>query len=126
MRARDHGGGVDDAAARFGGARSDWIDLSTGINPVPYPLPPFSARDWTALPDRAASDALCAAARAFWRVPEGAAILAAPGASSLIARLSALAPPGRVHIPAPTYNEHAAALAGMLVSAAKGRSSRSP
>jgi len=128
MRARDHGGGVDDAVACFGGARSDWIDLSTGINPVPYPLPAFSPPDWTALPDRAASDALCAAARAFWRVPEGAAILAAPGASSLIARLPALAPPGRVHIPAPTYNEHAAAFAaqGWTVDADHTEAARDP
>ena len=34
---RDHGGNIDAAKARFGG--SDWIDLSTGINRVPYPLP---------------------------------------------------------------------------------------
>jgi cobalamin biosynthetic protein CobC len=32
---RDHGGGLDAAAAAFGGAREDWLDLSTGINPVP-------------------------------------------------------------------------------------------
>lgn len=109
--ARDHGGGVDDAAARFGGSRAGWLDLSTGINPVPYPVPPLDPSLWTALPDRAAQDALVAAARAFWRVPEAAAVLPAPGASALIARLPALAPPGRVHIPAPTYNEHAAAFA---------------
>ena len=30
---RDHGGGLDAAAEEFGGARSDWLDLSTGINP---------------------------------------------------------------------------------------------
>ncbi len=32
---RDHGGGLDAAVARSGGARADWLDLSTGINPVP-------------------------------------------------------------------------------------------
>lgn len=111
MTARDHGGGLDAAVARHGGARGDWMDLSTGINPVPYPLPALSPRDWTALPDREARDALIRAARGFWNVPDGAAILAAPGASSLIARIPALAPAGRVHIPAPTYNEHAAAFA---------------
>ncbi|MFG6504841.1 MULTISPECIES: threonine-phosphate decarboxylase CobD [unclassified Sulfitobacter] len=108
---RDHGGGVDAAAARFGGARSDWIDLSTGINPAPYPIPALPAGTWTALPDAAAQDALLAAARAFWQVPEGAAILAVPGASSAIARIPALAPKGRVRIPGPTYNEHAASFA---------------
>lgn len=106
---RDHGGGLDAAVARYGGIRSDWIDLSTGINPLPYPVPPLSAHDWTALPDAAAQDALEAAARAFWKIPDGVGIVAAPGASALIARLPALLPRGRAHIPAPTYNEHAAA-----------------
>ena len=32
---RDHGGGLDAAVAKFGGAREDWLDLSTGINPSP-------------------------------------------------------------------------------------------
>lgn len=110
---RDHGGGVDAAAARYGGARADWLDLSTGINPVPYPVPPLDPADWADLPDRAAQQALRDAARTFWQVPEGADVLAAPGASALIARLPALAPPGRVRIEMPTYNEHAAAFAAM-------------
>jgi len=106
---RDHGGGVDAAAARFGGVRADWIDLSTGINPVPYPIPDMPQEAWTALPDREAELGLIAAARAAWNVPDGAALLAAPGASALIARMPGLAPVGTVHIAAPTYNEHAAA-----------------
>ncbi len=108
---RDHGGDLDAAVARYGGTRAGWLDLSTGINPEPYPLPQIASEAWSALPDRAAQAALEHAARDFWAVPEGAAVLAAPGASSLIARLPALAAPGRVHIPAPTYNEHAAAFA---------------
>lgn len=108
---RDHGGGVDDAVARYGGDRGSWLDLSTGINPVPYPLPRFDPQDWTALPDSRAQDALISAARDFWEVPDSAAILPAPGASALIARLPGLASPGRVRITAPTYNEHAAAFA---------------
>lgn len=106
---RDHGGGLDAAIATYGGTRPEWIDLSTGINPIPYPLPQFSASDWTALPDTAAQTALLTAARDFWTVPDGADILAAPGASALIARIPALAPAKRVAIPQPTYNEHAAA-----------------
>ena len=106
---RDHGGGLDGAVARFGGTRENWVDLSTGINPLPYPLPDFPPDAWTALPDRGAFEALHDAARAFWHVPDGAALLAAPGASALIARIPALAPAGKVHIPAPTYNEHWAA-----------------
>ena len=108
---RDHGGGLDAAIARYGGTRRTWVDLSTGINPVPYPLPDLSADSWTALPDQAAQTDLITAARYFWNVPDGAGIIAAPGASCLIAALPALAKTGQVHIPAPTYNEHAAAFA---------------
>lgn len=113
----DHGGGVDAAAARWGGARADWIDLSTGINPDPYPLPPLPADCWTALPDRAAMARLLAAARQFWQVPAGAEIVAAAGASALIARMPALCPADAV-IAGPTYNEHARAfrLAGLQVA----------
>jgi cobalamin biosynthetic protein CobC len=108
---RDHGGGLDAAVARHGGRREDWLDLSTGINPVPYPLPDMPQEAWTALPDRGAQEALIAAARQFWDVPEGAAVLAAPGVSALIARLPGMMAAGRVHVPGPTYNEHAAAFA---------------
>lgn len=108
---RDHGGGIDAAAARWGGARSAWLDLSTGINPVPYPVT-VAPDAWTALPDRAALERLITAARQFWSVPDGAAVLAAPGASALIAQMpAALGAPARVAIPGPTYNEHEAAFA---------------
>lgn len=110
---RDHGGGLDAAVATYGGTRAGWLDLSTGINPVAYPLGAMAHDCWTALPDRAAMDGLLAAARAFWAVPDGAHIIAASGASTLIARLPALVPCGPVHIPGPTYNEHAAAFAAV-------------
>lgn len=113
----DHGGGVDAAAARWGGTRADWLDLSTGINPAPYPLPPLPADCWAALPDHGAMARLLAAARQFWQVPDGAEIVAAAGASALIARMPALCPADAV-IPGPTYNEHARAFraAGLRVA----------
>ncbi|PRY21155.1 L-threonine O-3-phosphate decarboxylase [Aliiruegeria haliotis] len=105
---RDHGGGVDAAAARWGGNREDWLDLSTGINPVPFPIPAVSAEAWTDLPDRGARERLIAAARQFWQVPETLSILPVPGASAAISRIPALFPDRQVQIPTPTYNEHAA------------------
>lgn len=116
---RDHGGGLDAAAAVYGGTRDEWQDLSTGINPVPYPIPAVSRAGWTSLPDRAAEKKLLTAARDFWKVPDGAEILAAPGASALIAQVPRLAHAARVWIPAPTYNEHAAAfeIAGWAITA---------
>ncbi len=116
--ARDHGGGLDAAAARHGGPRAAWLDLSTGINPVPYPAKEVPPSCWTDLPDTAAMARLEAAARRVWQVPETARIIAAPGASALIARLPELTEAASVHIPGPTYNEHAAAftLAGREVT----------
>ena len=108
---RDHGGNLDAAITQYGGSRRDWLDLSTGINPTPYPLSTLAPSDWTDLPDAAAQSGLADAARSFWQVPQAASILPAPGASALIARLPGLAAIGRVRITPPTYNEHAAAFA---------------
>lgn len=97
---------MDAACARFGAAREDWIDLSTGINPVPYPLPKVSTAAWTALPDATAASELVAAARTFWAVPDHLDILPTHGASAPIARAPHLFQGTRVYIPEPTYNEH--------------------
>lgn len=109
--ARDHGGGLDAAMDRYGGTRADWLDLSTGINPVAYPVHDISPDAWTRLPDETATEALIEAARRFWNVPDCAQIIAAPGASSLIARVPDLTFATSAYIPGPTYNEHAAAFA---------------
>lgn len=110
-KTRDHGGGLDAAIAVHGGTRKDWLDLSTGINPAPYPLPQMPQDAWTALPDQAAFDRLYALARSFWNIPREAAIIGATGASALIAALPRVLPQGEVCIPGPTYNEHGAAFA---------------
>lgn len=119
---RDHGGGIDAAVAIFGGMRETWLDLSTGINPVPYPIPTLPPDAWTALPDQAAFDQLYARARRFWNVPEGAAIVTAPGASAIIAALPRVLTQRSVCIPGPTYNEHGAAFqaAGWNLAADRG------
>lgn len=106
---RDHGGGLDAAVAQFGGAREDWLDLSTGINPSPYPTAPFSPWSMTALPDQEAYQNLIEAARRFWSVPRAAKVVPAAGASALIAALPALIRGQKVDIAQPTYNEHQAA-----------------
>lgn len=111
MSKRDHGGGLDAAVAAYGGVRGDWLDLSTGINPLPYPVGEIGAGAWCALPDQGAMDRLLAAARRFWHVPDRAEAVAANGASALIAQMPCLWEGSTVTIPAPTYNEHAAAFA---------------
>ena len=105
----DHGGGLDAACRHWGGGRADWCDLSTGINPVPYPTGPVPPDAWQALPDTDAFAGLEAAARRFWHVPPSARVLAVPGASAAIAAIPGLLTSGSVAIPEPTYNEHGAA-----------------
>ncbi len=111
-KARDHGGNLDAAIAHYGGDRAEWIDLSTGINPQPYPLPRFGNDLWTALPDSRAFDRLTDAARQFWAIPDAAAVLAVPGASAAIAQLPRVLLGQTVRIATPTYNEHQAAFSG--------------
>jgi cobalamin biosynthetic protein CobC len=107
----DHGGNLDAACALYGGPRSAWVDLSTGINPVPYRVGALSGASWTDLPDARAEAGLIDAARAFWEVPDGLDILPTHGASASIAAVPGLFAGQAVHIPGPTYNEHARAFA---------------
>jgi cobalamin biosynthesis protein CobC len=105
-----HGGDLTEAIARHGGAPQSWLDLSTGINPWPWPIPqalPDSA--WQRLPSRADAEALIAAAHKTYRAPDGAGIAAAAGTQALIQLLPYLAAPGPVAIVGPTYSEHALA-----------------
>ncbi len=105
---RDHGGGLSAAVDQYGGARNDWLDLSTGINPNPYPVPDIPLHYWHVLPDEAPQKQLLDAARAFWNVPDGANIVPASGVSAIISQLPSLTSASQVDILSPTYNEFAA------------------
>jgi cobalamin biosynthetic protein CobC len=105
---REHGGNLDLAQQRFGGRAEDWIDLSTGINRLAYPVGEIAAHRWQALPSRSEIDALHQAARHAYRT--SAPIVAIGGAQAAIQLLPQLAPPGRARILAPTYNEYAPVL----------------
>ena len=108
------------ATARWGQPEEGWLDLSTGINPHPYPLPPLTAETWTRLPDAADELALRHAAAARYGAVDADGILAAPGTSALIQALPRTRTPSEVVILAPTYGEHAAAwsIAGHRVRSA--------
>ena len=108
-----HGGDLTEAKARHGAGDPPWLDLSTGINPHPWPVPEALRRvGWERLPGAAEMDALLSAARIAYRVPAGADIVAAPGTQALIQWLPRLAPPGAVAIASPTYGGHADAWRG--------------
>src|SRR4030088_3149973 len=53
-----HGGDLGAARLLFPGAPEPFIDLSTGINPYPYPIPPLGPDLFTRLPQEAALDRL--------------------------------------------------------------------
>ena len=104
-----HGGDLDAAGALFPHAEQPWIDLSTGINPVPYPCPPLDASTFRRLPSRADLHALLSAAARAYGVVDPDHLVAAPGTQILIETLPRLRPPSRVAVIGPTYAEHEAA-----------------
>lgn len=104
-----HGGNLAQARARFPAAPTPWIDLSTGINPVPYPLPAIEAEAWTRLPEASAVTALEAVAAAVYGMHDERGVAATPGTQALIQMLPRLLGGGSVGILGFTYQEHARA-----------------
>jgi len=105
---RRHGGRLAAAAAAFPAAPQPWIDLSTGINPRPYPAPAASRMARARLPDPEALRALEAAAAAFFGAPAGR-VTAVPGSEAAIRLLPDLLGARRVAIAPDTYGGHAEA-----------------
>ena len=105
--ARDHGGNIDEAVARFGAG--DWIDLSTGINRRPWPVGQLPDHVWRSLPTQAAQNRLIRVA-SDWLGCDPDRLLPVAGASAAIQLIPRLLAPGRACVIAPSYNEHAASL----------------
>ena len=108
-KTKDHGGGLDTVIAQYGGAKSEWVELSTGINPAHYPIPDLKLSHWTQLPDTGAFSDIESAARQFWNVPKDAKIVVSAGVSAIIAQLPNLITGKTVTLYKPTYNEFEAA-----------------
>ncbi|AIT78917.1 threonine-phosphate decarboxylase [Novosphingobium pentaromativorans] len=105
-----HGGRLLEACRRFGGRPGDWLDLSTGINPSPWPSAAVAATDWSRLPEPDALSELEARAAAHFGVdPDHCCAI---GGSELAIRLVGrlLGMPGRSLQPA--YGSHEEAFAG--------------
>lgn len=102
----EHGGEVDAAAEQYGIARDRWLDLSTGINPKPYPLPELAREYWHRLPDASLDVWLRESAASYYRVTDPEQVVAAPGSQAIIQCLPRLLPPTRVAVVSPTYREH--------------------
>lgn len=98
----EHGGRLHRAAARYGIAHTQWIDLSTGINPQGWPLPPIPRDVWTRLPEE--EDGLEVAALTYYGCRS---LLPTAGTQAAIQTLPLLREPSRVAVLSPAYAEHA-------------------
>jgi cobalamin biosynthesis protein CobC len=103
-----HGGRLDAARALYPDAPRPWIDLSTGINPTPYPAPRASTRERARLPELQQLSALeTTAARAFG-VDDPDRIIAVAGSEGALRLLPQVLPSARGAIIVwPTYSSHA-------------------
>jgi len=97
----EHGGRLAAAIARYGHGREAWLDLSTGINPNAYPLPPLPAEYWHRLPEPDVE--LHTVASRFYGTE---ALLPVAGSQAAIQALPDLIGGERVGILAPSYAEH--------------------
>ncbi|NPU12676.1 threonine-phosphate decarboxylase [Bradyrhizobium sp. 83002] len=102
-----HGGDLHAVSGRYPDAPQPWIDLSTGINAVPYPVPEIPPSAWQRLPAKSEERILLTAAAARYRVASRDTIVAAPGTQALLQSLPRLRPRSTVAVLAPTYEEHA-------------------
>lgn len=123
MRAFDtprHGGRLTEARRLFPGAPEPFIDLSTGINPLSYPIPAIEPPAWTRLPEPEEIAALEVVAAKAYGVADASMIVALPGTQLLISLLPRLFPQTSVAILSPTYGEYARSFAvtGCRVQAA--------
>lgn len=101
----EHGGALTEACAKYGGSPSEWVDLSTGINPWPYPVPEVTQAAWHRLPERPWLAELADAARHCYGIPDASKVVAAPGSQAIIQWLPFMLEAGEVAIVGPTYGE---------------------
>jgi cobalamin biosynthetic protein CobC len=107
-----HGGRLDEAIRRFPAAPSPWIDLSTGINPLAYPIAAAATADQQALPSRVALARLEAAAAQAFGMATGA-IAALPGSELGLRLLATIGLPQPIRVVRPCYRSHAEAFAAV-------------
>jgi cobalamin biosynthesis protein CobC len=115
-----HGGALDVARRLKPSAPEPWIDLSTGINPHPYPLPDLAPDAWSRLPASGALADLEAAAARRYGAAAGT-VVAGPGSQALIQTLARIVARDAVAVLGPTYGglRSAFAAAGARVDEAK-------
>ena len=100
----EHGGRLRNASRQYGIAEADWLDLSSGLAPWPFDIPPIPPRAWARLPE--ADDGLEQAACDYY---EATHVLPVAGSQMAIQLLPRLRRAGKVGVLSPCYAEHAEA-----------------
>jgi len=106
-----HGGDLARVTSVAGAYRGRWLDLSTGINPWPYPVGELPLDLWARLPGSAPEMLLRERAARYYDAAAPECVVPAPGSQALIQWLPRLRGFSRVAVLGPTYGEHAAAWA---------------
>jgi len=97
----EHGGRLREAAATYNIPLADWLDLSTGINPEAWPVPPLPIEAWQRLPEN--NDGLEASAADYYGNEN---LLPVAGSQIAIQFLPMLMPRAVVACVSPLYAEH--------------------
>jgi len=99
----EHGGNLHAASQKYNIPVTDWLDLSTGINPNGWPVPTtFPADVWSQLPQQ--NDGLVSAAQDYYHCES---LIAVAGSQAAIQALPYCRSISRVGILTPAYAEHA-------------------
>ncbi len=98
----EHGGRLLRAARQYGIPVDEWLDLSTGVSPFPWPVPELPAAAWHRLPED--DDGLVEIARQYYQAPD---VLPVAGSQAAIQALPQLRMTSRVGVLCPGYAEHA-------------------
>ena len=100
----EHGGRLRKAAHDYGIDEADWLDLSSGLAPWPFPVPDIPLRAWARLPET--DDGLEQAACDYYGAAQ---VLPVAGSQMAIQLLPRLRRAGKVGVLSPCYAEHAEA-----------------
>lgn len=98
----EHGGQIHAAALRYGIPAAEWMDLSTGINPIAFVPPDIPLTAWQRLPQE--QDGLLDAAASYYGTSD---LLPVAGSQAAIQLLPQLRSRSRVGVLHPAYAEHA-------------------
>ncbi len=102
-----HGGDLRYANTVYGEPEKGWVDLSTGVNPKPYPFLMPPDKIFSRLPDEHLKLKLIEIAQHYYS--SNAAIVAGAGSQAFIQCLPRIREKSRVGVFSPTYAEHARA-----------------